>query len=834
MSTTVDLGKITASVTVGTTTTGAAGTNASVSNSGTTQDAVLNFTIPRGAQGVQGPQGSTGPQGPAGPTGPQGPMGDVAVITPEQQAAFTMYSTTGQNTDGPMTQKAVTDNLVASAISYDNSQSGLASNNVQGALDEEFKNSLSLNNEIYGGKGYGYTLAYPKNSRVWVAINAAKLVAGRKYRFHVVLSALNTGGYTVSAYQNNSTSGQSASLFTHYGAPELEYDRIVTWPEGNFNYIGGYNAGNAFTANITVTEIGDSTVTSRIDGITSVINKRKGNILSRNITVSGQHSSNSDVLVVDIPAKTPFSLRLVTAVENAAVEIRYIDNNNVNRSSGLGNFKNNWADAICDYDIHAIGLTVLSGYNGMYTYEVCFELPSKDELQVKTTTFNVTTANHSSTKDRIIIDGTSKYIIASVESSVAQPNAAFQFYSFDSSGNSTALMAGSIPNLFFVRVPEDCSTLGVFTRDTVSATITLKVYQGNLIKTLFDDNRYSVNIKDHYKSYDFRRMRSQLLSDKAFSALFFSDIHGRTDEFKRIIELANGWKGDLNAVIDGGDDTANTINATPITNWYNPLMSTCELPIIRAVGNHDSWTSAAWTWATNQQVYNYMTAITVADLEEKGITPVQPSDVATSYKNYYYVDFPNNIRVIVLLSLIYSSQNAYWDNDQLEWFTDVLANANTNWKSVIVLNHGGLDPNEVEDIECPWSSSIRSWSNGGVADTQHVPASAINAVDSFITAGGKFICWIAGHTHSDSLVVTKNTTHKQLCFITSTANGSPLDSIACGGIESKQYDLFNLISVDTTNKLFKCMRIGLNNNKALQEHNYFCWDYKNKKLVGWG
>lgn len=136
MSTTVDLGKITASVTVGTTTTGAAGTNASVSNSGTTQDAVLNFTIPRGAQGVQGPQGIQGNTGPAGPTGPQGPMGDVAVITPEQQAAFTMYSTTGQNTNGPMTQKAVTDALVAGSISYDNSQSGLAADNVQGALDE--------------------------------------------------------------------------------------------------------------------------------------------------------------------------------------------------------------------------------------------------------------------------------------------------------------------------------------------------------------------------------------------------------------------------------------------------------------------------------------------------------------------------------------------------------------------------------------------------------------------------------------------------------------------------------------------------------------------------
>lgn len=140
MSTTVDLGKITASVTVGTTTTGAAGTNASVSNSGTTQDAVLNFTIPRGAQGVQGPQGSTGPQGPAGPTGPQGPMGDVAVITPEQQAAFTMYSEPGQNTNGPMTQKAVTDALVADSITYNRKHSQLSSTNVQDALDEIERN----------------------------------------------------------------------------------------------------------------------------------------------------------------------------------------------------------------------------------------------------------------------------------------------------------------------------------------------------------------------------------------------------------------------------------------------------------------------------------------------------------------------------------------------------------------------------------------------------------------------------------------------------------------------------------------------------------------------
>lgn len=61
-----------ATITVGSTTTGAAGTNASVANVGTTSAAILNFTIPRGNQGVQGVQGIQGVQGDQGPQGPAG------------------------------------------------------------------------------------------------------------------------------------------------------------------------------------------------------------------------------------------------------------------------------------------------------------------------------------------------------------------------------------------------------------------------------------------------------------------------------------------------------------------------------------------------------------------------------------------------------------------------------------------------------------------------------------------------------------------------------------------------------------------------------------------
>ena len=58
-----------ATVDVGVTNTGAPGSYASVNNSGTTSDAVFNFTIPAGATGAQGPTGTTGATGPGVPTG---------------------------------------------------------------------------------------------------------------------------------------------------------------------------------------------------------------------------------------------------------------------------------------------------------------------------------------------------------------------------------------------------------------------------------------------------------------------------------------------------------------------------------------------------------------------------------------------------------------------------------------------------------------------------------------------------------------------------------------------------------------------------------------------
>ena len=58
-----------ATVTVGTVTTAQPGTQATVTNTGTSEAAVLDFTIPQGATGAAGAAGATGATGATGPTG---------------------------------------------------------------------------------------------------------------------------------------------------------------------------------------------------------------------------------------------------------------------------------------------------------------------------------------------------------------------------------------------------------------------------------------------------------------------------------------------------------------------------------------------------------------------------------------------------------------------------------------------------------------------------------------------------------------------------------------------------------------------------------------------
>jgi hypothetical protein len=90
-----------ATIAVGTVTTGAAGSSASVTNSGSAYAATFDFTIPKGDKGdtgetgAQGPKGDTGATGPQGPTGPAGPSGTLNTDNATAQAVNSSEALSG-------------------------------------------------------------------------------------------------------------------------------------------------------------------------------------------------------------------------------------------------------------------------------------------------------------------------------------------------------------------------------------------------------------------------------------------------------------------------------------------------------------------------------------------------------------------------------------------------------------------------------------------------------------------------------------------------------------------------------------------------------------------
>lgn len=110
------------SVNVGTTTTGAAGTNASVVNSGDDKDIVLDFTIPRGAQGPQGPAGASAVTVDVGSTttGAAGTNASVTNSGTDQNVILDFVIPQGakgeDGEEGPAGAQGETGNGIASAI----------------------------------------------------------------------------------------------------------------------------------------------------------------------------------------------------------------------------------------------------------------------------------------------------------------------------------------------------------------------------------------------------------------------------------------------------------------------------------------------------------------------------------------------------------------------------------------------------------------------------------------------------------------------------------------------------------------------------------------------
>lgn len=130
-----------ATISVGTTTTGNPGTNASVSNSGTASAAILNFTIPRGATGATGAAGRDGTDGRAGKDGQDG-FSPTATVTKSGDTA------TIRITDKNGTTTAQIKDGTSAAITVDSAISSTSTNPVQNKVISSALNAKANPSDI--------------------------------------------------------------------------------------------------------------------------------------------------------------------------------------------------------------------------------------------------------------------------------------------------------------------------------------------------------------------------------------------------------------------------------------------------------------------------------------------------------------------------------------------------------------------------------------------------------------------------------------------------------------------------------------------------------------
>lgn len=291
--------------------------------------------------------------------------------------------------------------------------------------------------------------------------------------------------------------------------------------------------------------------------------------------------------------------------------------------------------------------------------------------------------------------------------------------------------------------------------------------------------------------------------------MHLSDYHGDSQELEWIY---NDWK-DVLLLADDYLCTGDMVSG----KFDNPFLfyPTTENVMARStllcIGNHDAINDpTGWDWtqtATQEQLYNKFFAPTI------GYWGVTHEGTNT----YYYKDYPSHgIRLIVLNDMLQGADlyaQQYWlENTALD----------TSY-SVVIAKH--YIPGTAIDIPCAFTS-LDSRSSISTKDT-----GIDDIVQQFINNGGKFICYLCGHTHQD-LVVYLTDYPSQIAIVIDAAG-----RVVCNAWsdvmrydDQRSRDLFNMIQFDTSNQLIKITRCGCNYDRYMRHKDTLCINYETKQI----
>lgn len=297
---------------------------------------------------------------------------------------------------------------------------------------------------------------------------------------------------------------------------------------------------------------------------------------------------------------------------------------------------------------------------------------------------------------------------------------------------------------------------------------------------------------------------------KPITLLQFSDVHGDGKSLQRIVEFANYYNKDIDTILHTGD-TVSSQYSDGIA-FFAAVSGSNK--ILNCVGNHDAYDGTDWQAHAGADCYNMIFAPNIASW---GVN-------YTSGNCYYYKDYAEQkLRLIVL------DENLVDTSAEITWLQGLLTEANTLGYAVICASHsymgGGTKIKITKDNKIVSFARYDKKIAGMYSFTD-----ACDAIDSFISAGGKFVCWLVGHAHCTNFCTSALYPNQPqvMCDTASTARGCA-DVARVIGTNSE--DSFNLISIDTNVGMFRLVKVGANYDKYMRERKCLCYDYINRVVV---
>lgn len=363
------------------------------------------------------------------------------------------------------------------------------------------------------------------------------------------------------------------------------------------------------------------------------------------------------------------------------------------------------------------------------------------------------------------------------------------------------------PEYFYFETAAGEDTFSVYTRITPNHVVTFVVQEISEID-VFNFNDYNDNL------IRLSDMRKVVVSGgtSPFTLLHFSDIHGDAANMSRITGYRQKLRPLIDDIIHTGDMVASKVNATSFDFW-DEVPNSAE--ILNVIGNHDIWYTDGFSHDANYPYVTYFKPY--IDNEDWG-TIVQPDNAEANNLCYYYKDYAaKNIRLIVL------DYNEYATAD-VTWFENALAGAKTNGYHVIVAIH--YMPTLKEEFNTGFNIGTDYYSplSGGIA------AGFANAVESFITNGGHFVCWLCGHEHRDYCGVAGTNTRQVVLSIDCAALRND-STTRYRAVDTRSQDAFNLLSVNTNANTIQVFRVGNDRDAMLRHIGVMCIDYANGTLL---